>query len=156
MKDGVLFTPAIETGILPGTTRAFIIELARAAGIAVHEGFYGKEHVECADEVFVTNAVQELVPLSAIEEILLPGASGVYYKKLHELYIQAIEDMKEGRLLMELANARDMYQFGNTEMDFQKETVIMGILNVTPDSFSDGGKYGRIDAALEACGRNAS
>lgn len=50
---------------------------------------------------------------------------------------------------MELAHARDRYQFSNTEMDFKKETVIMGILNVTPDSFSDGGKYGRIDAALK-------
>ncbi|KAA0941076.1 dihydropteroate synthase [Sporosarcina sp. ANT_H38] len=49
---------------------------------------------------------------------------------------------------MELARARDTYQFRNTDMDFKKETVIMGILNVTPDSFSDGGKYGRIDAAL--------
>ena len=149
MKDGELFTPAIETGILPGTTRAFIIELARVAGITVNEGFYGKEHVEDADELFVTNAVQELVPLSAIEEILLPGASGVYYQKLHELYIQAIDEMKEGRLLMELAHARDVYSLVMTEMDFKKETVIMGILNVTPDSFSDGGKYGRIDAALK-------
>jgi dihydropteroate synthase len=50
---------------------------------------------------------------------------------------------------MELVQARDVYRFGNTEMDFKKETVIMGILNVTPDSFSDGGKYGRIDAALK-------
>ena len=25
----------------------------------------------------------------------------------------------------------------------------MGILNVTPDSFSDGGKYGRIEVALK-------
>jgi dihydropteroate synthase len=50
---------------------------------------------------------------------------------------------------MELARARDRYQFSNTEMDFKKETVIMGILNVTPDSFSDGGKYGRIDTALK-------
>ena len=30
-----------------------------------------------------------------------------------------------------------------------KEPVIMGILNVTPDSFSDGGKYIRIDDALK-------
>jgi 4-amino-4-deoxychorismate lyase len=96
MKDGVLCTPAIETGILPGTTRAFIIECAKSAGISVNEGFYGKEHVENADELFVTNAVQELVPLSMIEEILLPGASGVYYKKLHEFYIQAINEMEEG------------------------------------------------------------
>ena len=51
--------------------------------------FIGKKHVENADELFVTNAVQELVPLSMIEEISLPGASGVYYKKLHELYIQS-------------------------------------------------------------------
>lgn len=50
---------------------------------------------------------------------------------------------------MELARARDRYQFSNAEIDFKKETVIMGILNVTPDSFSDGGKYGRIDAALK-------
>ncbi|WP_318617517.1 aminodeoxychorismate lyase [Sporosarcina sp. YIM B06819] len=96
VKDGELFTPAIEMGILPGTTRAFIMELARSAGIVVNEGCYGKEQVEFADEVFVTNAVQELVPLSAIRDILLPGASGVYYQQLHELYRQAIEDMKEG------------------------------------------------------------
>ena len=29
------------------------------------------------------------------------------------------------------------------------QTLIMGILNVTPDSFSDGGKYTGVDAALE-------
>ena len=50
---------------------------------------------------------------------------------------------------MNLTHARNTYQFGNAEMDFKKETVIMGILNVTPDSFSDGGKYGRIDTALK-------
>ena len=50
---------------------------------------------------------------------------------------------------MELAHANEIYRFGETEIDFRKETVIMGILNVTPDSFSDGGKYGRIDAALK-------
>lgn len=33
--------------------------------------------------------------------------------------------------------------------DYQKKTYIMGILNVTPDSFSDGGKYNHIDAALK-------
>ena len=53
---------------------------------------------------------------------------------------------------MELAHANGIYRFGETELDFRKETVIMGILNVTPDSFSDGGKYGRIDAALKRVG----
>lgn len=34
------------------------------------------------------------------------------------------------------------------ELDYSKETFIMGILNVTPDSFSDGGKYNSVDAAV--------
>lgn len=32
--------------------------------------------------------------------------------------------------------------------NYDKRTYIMGILNVTPDSFSDGGKYNSLDAAL--------
>ena len=50
---------------------------------------------------------------------------------------------------MELKYAKDVYHFGNTEIDFRKETVIMGILNVTPDSFSDGGRFNHIDNALK-------
>lgn len=34
------------------------------------------------------------------------------------------------------------------ELDYSKETFIMGILNVTPDSFSDGGKYNTVAAAI--------
>lgn len=96
VKDGKLFTPAIETGILPGTTRLFVMQVAESVGFTVCEGFYAKEDVENADELFVTNAVQELVPLASIGEVQLPGASGIYYKKLHNLYEQAIEEMKEG------------------------------------------------------------
>ena len=32
--------------------------------------------------------------------------------------------------------------------DYNKRTYIMGILNVTPDSFSDGGKFNSVDEAL--------
>ena len=39
-------------------------------------------------------------------------------------------------------------QIGNYTFDLDNEPVIMGILNVTPDSFSDGGKWNNIDAAL--------
>ena len=39
-------------------------------------------------------------------------------------------------------------RIGNHEFDTKNETYIMGILNVTPDSFSDGGKFNHMDAAL--------
>ena len=39
-------------------------------------------------------------------------------------------------------------KIGNREFDFSRHTYIMGILNVTPDSFSDGGKWNDMDRAL--------
>jgi len=35
------------------------------------------------------------------------------------------------------------------ELDYNRKTLIMGILNITPDSFSDGGKYNEIDGAVK-------
>lgn len=40
-------------------------------------------------------------------------------------------------------------KIGNRIFDTDKHTYIMGILNVTPDSFSDGGKWNSRDAALK-------
>lgn len=40
-------------------------------------------------------------------------------------------------------------KIGNKVLDFNKRTYIMGILNATPDSFSDGGIYNNIEAALK-------
>ena len=39
-------------------------------------------------------------------------------------------------------------KIGSREFDTANECYIMGILNVTPDSFSDGGKFNNIDSAL--------
>ena len=39
-------------------------------------------------------------------------------------------------------------QCGSYTLDYGKKTLIMGVLNVTPDSFSDGGKYNTIENAV--------
>ena len=39
-------------------------------------------------------------------------------------------------------------KIGNREFDLKNHCYVMGILNVTPDSFSDGGKWNHLDAAL--------
>ena len=41
-----------------------------------------------------------------------------------------------------------MMTIGNKVFDTANHTYIMGILNVTPDSFSDGGRWNESDAAL--------
>lgn len=40
-------------------------------------------------------------------------------------------------------------KIGNKEFKLGERTYIMGILNVTPDSFSDGGKFNEIDSAVK-------
>ncbi len=48
-------------------------------------------------------------------------------------------------------SANLVYQFGETSIEFGKRTYLMGILNVTPDSFSDGGRFfDQTDAVLHA------
>lgn len=44
-------------------------------------------------------------------------------------------------------------KIGNKQFDIDNDTYVMGILNVTPDSFSDGGKFNELDAAIEHTGQ---
>lgn len=39
-------------------------------------------------------------------------------------------------------------QIGNRNFEIGKRTYVMGILNVTPDSFSDGGKFNSVNSAI--------
>ena len=43
----------------------------------------------------------------------------------------------------------NIIQCGPYQLDYGKKTLIMGILNVTPDSFSDGGQYSHFDTAIK-------
>ena len=64
--DGRLVTPSLEDGALPGVTRGVILELARKLGLTVRE--VGVKHsllVE-ATEIFLTNSVREIVPVSEL------------------------------------------------------------------------------------------
>lgn len=67
-KDGTLYTPSVETGILNGITRQFVLSLARKLEVEVEEGLYSVSKLLQAEEVFVTNSIQEIVPLTRIEE----------------------------------------------------------------------------------------
>ncbi|WP_231882364.1 dihydropteroate synthase, partial [Oleiphilus sp. HI0061] len=40
-----------------------------------------------------------------------------------------------------------LFKFASRELDLAT-TQVMGVLNVTPDSFSDGGQYSNLDSAL--------
>jgi len=66
VRGDVCMTPSIETGILPGITRSCILRLAEQKGFRTEEGFYTWDDLCHADECFVTNSIQEVVPITSI------------------------------------------------------------------------------------------
>ena len=45
-----------------------------------------------------------------------------------------------------------MMKIGDRQFDVENDCYVMGILNVTPDSFSDGGKWNDLEAAKHSGG----
>lgn len=69
-----VFTPALSTGALPGTTRGAVIEAAQAAGLGIEEASPGAQTLHAAVAACVTNAVIGVAPVSAIDgRALAPG-----------------------------------------------------------------------------------
>ncbi len=67
VKDGRLFSPAIDRCGVKGVMRSVVIELAIAHTISVDIGRISLDDVKNADEVFLTNSVIELWPVSCLE-----------------------------------------------------------------------------------------
>ena len=91
VKDDILYTPSLETGILPGITRAWVIEQAELLGMEVQEGLFTKKDLEQGCECFITNSVQELVPIWRLEDKQLLGNKGPIYLRLHEAFVKEVE-----------------------------------------------------------------
>jgi 4-amino-4-deoxychorismate lyase len=69
IKQGKCCTPQLTTGILPGITRELVIEIAGLMGLSVEQGLYSWEDLVAADEIFMTNSIQELVPVSTLFDL---------------------------------------------------------------------------------------
>ena len=85
--DGGLDTPSLETNLLPGITRREVLRLARSAGIEAEERAVAPEELARADEIFLTNAVVELLPVLAVDgRPVGPGTPGPLTRQLHAAY----------------------------------------------------------------------
>ncbi len=71
VKNSILYTPAVESSILPGITRASVIELARDMGYEVLEKPIAKAELLSADEVFFTGTAAEVSPIREIDDVAI-------------------------------------------------------------------------------------
>lgn len=90
--DGVLVTPTLDTPIVPGLTRARVIELAATLKIPVQQRSVDVEELRDADECFLTSALIGVMPVVRVSRAAIGEEKpGEVTRSLYEAYLSAID-----------------------------------------------------------------
>ena len=90
--DGKLVTPSLGHNILPGITRAVIIEIAKNLGIVLEEGTLNVEQLHTVDEIFLTSTTMEIMPVISIAgKMVGNGKPGRIVGKIQEEWDKYLE-----------------------------------------------------------------
>lgn len=81
-----LVTPPPGCGILLGITRAAVLELAAAAGVATAERPLERAELLAAREAFLTSSVREIAPLVRVDGSVGTGRPGEVTRRLQRAY----------------------------------------------------------------------
>jgi para-aminobenzoate synthetase/4-amino-4-deoxychorismate lyase len=76
VAGGTIRTPVTDGRILPGITRAHLLDHFRPYGCRVEAAPVHRRDLDAASEVFVTNAVRGVVPVTSIDGQAVPSVAG--------------------------------------------------------------------------------
>jgi branched-chain amino acid aminotransferase len=94
VREGVLYTPPLSAGILRGTTRATVIDLAADLDVRVVEDNLTRTDVYGADEAFITGTLQGITPLASVDSReIADGTAGEVTRRV----LDAFDDVVHGR-----------------------------------------------------------
>jgi para-aminobenzoate synthetase/4-amino-4-deoxychorismate lyase len=79
-RGGTLFTPPLDGRLLPGTTRAAVLQLAAEQGIESSEGPLHPEDFLAADETFLTGSIRGIEPALSLDGEELPGCGQLSHR----------------------------------------------------------------------------
>jgi branched-chain amino acid aminotransferase len=89
-KGEQVWTPPLDSGCLPGVTRALLLEEIRVPGLRIGEKTLLPADLEAADEVFITSTTRELLPVVSIVGLhIRPG--GRVREQLQQAFTAYVE-----------------------------------------------------------------
>ena len=94
VKDGTIVTPPLSTSILPGITRATVIEIAQELGYTVEERNLIRTDLYLADELFMTGTAAEVTPIRSVDDHEI-GPPGEITLKLQQAYLDTVRGGNE-------------------------------------------------------------
>jgi len=93
VRDGVIATPDLSAGILPGITRDTIIQIAQDLGHTVVEKNLIRSDLHLADELFMCGTAAEVTPLSAVDDIQI--GVGPITKEIQKAYLDTANGLND-------------------------------------------------------------
>lgn len=91
VRDGVVHTPPVSTGILDGITRASVMALLTAEGVEVNQTVLTRGDLYAADELFFTGTAAEVTPVREVDDRPIgTGRPGPVTRKAQSLYSDAV------------------------------------------------------------------
>lgn len=92
VRDGRLEGTPEGNGILPGTTRQFLVKEASAAGIPFAEARLSLDELKQADEVLLVGTTIEIFPVIRIDDAPISGGQpGAMSRRLQALFRESVE-----------------------------------------------------------------
>ncbi|MBC7882450.1 MAG: aminotransferase class IV [Anaerolineae bacterium] len=82
LRKGILYTPVVESGILQGITRQFLLDLLKEWQIAHKEATLTQEDLWDAEEAFLSSSVRLIAPVGRIGDYSLPSCPGALTRRL--------------------------------------------------------------------------
>ncbi len=96
IRKGVIYTPPMSGGILPGLTRDSVIKLAQKFGYEVREELIARESLYLADEIFMTGTAAEVVPVRSVDQISVgDGLRGMITQKIQGAFFGLFDGTTE-------------------------------------------------------------
>ncbi|MDZ7315082.1 MAG: branched-chain amino acid transaminase [candidate division KSB1 bacterium] len=98
IRDGVLYTPTLDSGILPGITRDSVFKIAAEFGIPIREMKIQREFLYIADEIFFTGTAAEITPVRSVDRIVIgSGSRGPITEKIQQRFFEYACGEREDR-----------------------------------------------------------
>jgi branched-chain amino acid aminotransferase len=92
VKDSELYTPPINTPVLPGVARKTVCLLAKQNSIKLTEKDLSIDDLLGADEIFLTNVIMQVMPITRVEKHTVgDGRVGDVAKKLQTSFDQLVK-----------------------------------------------------------------
>lgn len=97
VQRGRVRTPAVECGILNGITRGLVLQLASELGIPSEETRLTVDDLLRADECFLTNTTQEVLPVTRVNGTMIGnGRPGEITRRLHASFRACLDRLLDG------------------------------------------------------------